>query len=174
TGLPRTGLDGLAASLELPYAAAREQRLHLDRRHPRRAATGKKGPDWLSLRTQLLAAICHHRLAMPSTHIAALLGADPSTISEATRRITTLLTPGHPAIAPGPPVSAPPATCATTPPPSASPSQTPHQCADAGTPSTTPAATRPQLDLFWNTYLAGFVPTSPGSARQVGSRPEHH
>ena len=102
TGLPRTGLDGLAASLELPYAAAREQRLHLDRRHPRRAATGKKGPDWLSLRTQLLAAICHHRLAMPSTHIAALLGADPSTISEATRRITTLLTPGHPAIAPGP------------------------------------------------------------------------
>ena len=102
TGLPPAALDGLAAALELPCAAAREQRLHLDRGHPRRAPTGKKGPDWLTLRTQLLAAIYRHRHGMPATHIAALLGADPSTICQATRHITTLLGPGHPALTPGP------------------------------------------------------------------------
>jgi transposase len=102
TGLPRAGLGELATSLELPYAAAREQRLHLDRGHHRRAATGKKGPDWLTLRTQLLATIIHHRLAMPGMHIAALLGADHTTISQAIRRITSLLGPASPALAPGP------------------------------------------------------------------------
>ena len=102
TGLPRAGLRDLAASLELPYAAAREQRLHLDRGHHRRAATGRKGPAWVTLDAQLLAAICRYRLGMPATHIAALLGAEPSTISAATRRITSLLGPGHPALAPGP------------------------------------------------------------------------
>jgi hypothetical protein len=102
TGLPRTGLDDLAASLELPCAAAREQRLHLHRGRTRLAATGKKGPDWLTLDAQLLAAICHRRLGLPGTHIAALLGADPSTICQATRHITALLGPAHPALAPGP------------------------------------------------------------------------
>jgi len=102
TGLPRTGLADLAASLALPWAAAREQRLYLDRGHPRRARTGRKGPSWLTPGTQLLAAICHHRFGMPSRHIAALLGAHHSTISEATRHITSLLGPGHPALAPGP------------------------------------------------------------------------
>jgi hypothetical protein len=102
TGLPPGGLQDLAASLELPCAAAREQRLHLDRGRPRRAATGKKGPDWLTLPAQLLAAIYRHRLGLPGAGIAALLGADPTTISQATRRITALLGPGHPALAPGP------------------------------------------------------------------------
>jgi transposase len=102
TGLTRDDLQDLAASLELPHAAAREQRLHLDRGRHRRAGTGKKGPDWLTLDAQLLAAICRHRLAMPSMHIAALLGAHHSTISETTRHITALLGPGHPALAPGP------------------------------------------------------------------------
>jgi Rhodopirellula transposase DDE domain len=102
TGLTPAGLDALAASLELRYAAAREQRLHLDRGRPRRAGTGRKGPHWLTLRTQLLAAIISRRLAMPSMHIAALLGAHHSTISEATRHITSLLGPGHPALTPGP------------------------------------------------------------------------
>ncbi len=39
---------------------------------------------------------------MPGIHIAALPGADPTTISQATRSITALLGPGHPALAPGP------------------------------------------------------------------------
>ena len=92
----------LAASLELPWAAAREQRLHLERGHSRRARTGPAAPFRYTLETQLLAAICHHRLGMPCSHIAALLGAHHSTITPAVQAITNLLGSGHPALAPGP------------------------------------------------------------------------
>jgi len=102
TGLPRPGLAALAASLELPWAAGREQRLHLDRGHPRRARTGPAVPFKYPLETMLLAAIYHHRLGMPATHIAALLGAHHTTITPAIQAITSLLGPGHPALAPGP------------------------------------------------------------------------
>ncbi len=102
TGLLRADLAALAASLELPWAAAREQRLHLDRGHSRRARTGPAAPFKYTLETQLLAAICHHRLGMPSTHIAALLGAHHTTIAEACQAITSLLGTSHPALAPGP------------------------------------------------------------------------
>jgi Rhodopirellula transposase DDE domain len=102
TGLSRDGLAALAASLELPAAAAREQRLHLDRGHSRQARTGPAAPFKYPLQTQLLAAIYRHRLGMPVTHIAALLGAHHSTIGEAAAAITALLGPAHPALAPGP------------------------------------------------------------------------
>jgi transposase len=102
TGLPRPDLTALAASLELPWAAAREQRLHLDRGHTRHAATGPAAPFKYPLHTMLLAAIYHHRHGMPYTHIAALLGAHYSTIIAAARAITALLGPGHPALASGP------------------------------------------------------------------------
>ena len=102
TGLPRPDLDALAAALELPWAAAREQRLHLDRGHPRQARTGPAAPFRYDLRAYLLAAICHHRLGMPCTHIAALLGAHHATITPAVQALTSLLGPGHPALAPGP------------------------------------------------------------------------
>jgi hypothetical protein len=49
-----------------------------------------------------LAAIYHHRHAMPYTSIAALLGAHHTTIIPAARAIAALLGPGHPALAPGP------------------------------------------------------------------------
>jgi hypothetical protein len=102
TGLSRQDLAGLAATLELSHAAAREQRLHLERGHSRRARTGPAAPFKYPLETQLLAAICHHRLGMPYRHIAALLGAHHSTTAEASQAITSLLGPGHPALAPGP------------------------------------------------------------------------
>jgi transposase len=102
TGLSRPALAALAASLELPSAAAREQRLHLDRGRPRRARTGPAAPFKYPLHTQLLAAIYHHRLSMPCTHIAALLGAHHSTITQAVQAVTGLLGTGHPALAPGP------------------------------------------------------------------------
>src|SRR6202043_2778600 len=54
TGLPRPALAALAASLELRWAAAREQRLHLDRGHPRQAATGPAAPFRYTLETLLL------------------------------------------------------------------------------------------------------------------------
>ena len=102
TGLSRPGLAALAATLELPAAAAREQRLHLDRGHSRQARTGPAAPFRYPLDTQLLAAIYHHRLGMPYTHIAALLGAHHTTIAPAGQAIAGLLGTGHPALAPGP------------------------------------------------------------------------
>jgi hypothetical protein len=102
TGLSRQDLAGLAGSLALPWAAAREQRLHLQRGRSRKSRTGPAAPHKYPLHTQLLAAICHHRLGMPCSHIAALLGAHHSTITAAVQAITALLGPGHPALAPGP------------------------------------------------------------------------
>jgi hypothetical protein len=102
TGLSRHDLAALAASLELPCAAAREQRLHLDRGRTRKARTGPAAPFRYPLQTQLLAAIFRHRLGMPYTHIAALLGAHHTTIAPAGQAIASLLGTGHPALAPGP------------------------------------------------------------------------
>ena len=102
TGLSRRDLAALAASLDLARAAAREQRLHLDRGHSRRTRAGPAAPYKYPLHTQLLAAIYHHRHRMPYTHIAALLGARYSTIAAACQAVTALLGPGHPALAPGP------------------------------------------------------------------------
>ena len=102
TGLSRQDLAALTASLELPWAAAREQRLHLDRGHSRRARTGPAAPFKFTLDTLLLAALCHHRLGMPYTNIADLLGAHHTTIVAAGRAIASLLGARHPALAPGP------------------------------------------------------------------------
>src|SRR5271169_1976949 len=52
TGLSRQDLTALAAGLELPCAAAREQRLHLDRGHSRRARTGPAAAFKYTLETQ--------------------------------------------------------------------------------------------------------------------------
>jgi len=72
TGLPRPALTAPAASLELPRAAAREQRPHPDRGHPRRARTGPAAPFRYPPDTMLASAICHHRPGLPRTSIAAL------------------------------------------------------------------------------------------------------
>ena len=96
TGLSRQDLAALTASLELPWAAAREQRLHLDRGHSRRARTGPAAPFKFTLDTLLLAALCHHRLGMPYTNIADLLGAHHTTIVAAGRAIASLLGAGPP------------------------------------------------------------------------------
>jgi hypothetical protein len=102
TGMSRQDLAGLAASLGLSHAAAREQRLHLERGHSRRARTGPAAPFRYPLETQLLAAIYHHRHGMPYTSIAALPGAHHTTIIPAGRAIARLPGAGHPALAPGP------------------------------------------------------------------------
>ena len=147
TGLSRQDLAALAASLGLSHAAAREQRLHLDRGHSRRARTGPAAPFKYPLQTQLLAAIYHHRLGMPYTHIAALLGAHYSTIIPASRAIAGLPGPAHPSSHPAPSASAPPPTCGTTPQPPGSPSQT-RRHADASAGSTLSPRNTPQTHLI--------------------------
>ena len=102
TGIPRATFDDLAASLELPYAAAREQRLHLDRGRARRKNAGPPAPVKLSLPAYLLAALYRYRLGMTCQAIAALLSVDHSTISVTTRHINSLLGRQGTAITPGP------------------------------------------------------------------------
>jgi Rhodopirellula transposase DDE domain len=89
TGMSRAGLDDLVAALELPSAAAREQRLHLTRGKPRTKNSGR--PATLTLAAAVTAALCQHRLGMPCRLLGQLLGTDPSTVSLATRRIRPLL-----------------------------------------------------------------------------------
>ena len=101
-GMSRQDLAALAAALEVPFAAAREQRLHLRRGGPRRAATGAKGPVRLTLTACLLAAIYRYRLGMTCDLIARILGADKSVISVQTRHIANLLTSIGSPLTPGP------------------------------------------------------------------------
>ena len=94
----QAGISDLGALLEavtVPWAAAREQRLHLDRGAARRKASGG-GPRRLPYPAIVTAAACHLRLRMPYR----LLGAHETTISLAARRLIPLLedhgiTPQH-------------------------------------------------------------------------------
>ena len=74
----------------MPWQAAREQRLHLDRGAARRKASG--GTPWrLPFEAIVTAAACHQRLRMPYRLLGELLGAHESTISLAARRVIPLL-----------------------------------------------------------------------------------
>ena len=83
-------LDALLAAVAVPWQAAREQRLHLDRGGARRKASGG-GPKLLPFEAIVTAAACHLRLGMPYSLLGELLGAHETTISLAARRITPLL-----------------------------------------------------------------------------------
>jgi hypothetical protein len=83
-------LPALLAAMTIPFAAAREQRLHLDRGRARRKASGS-GPTRLPYDAIVTAAACHLRLRMPYRLLSELLGAHQSTISLAARRITPIL-----------------------------------------------------------------------------------
>ena len=102
TGMSRPDFDALAATLSIPFDAAREQRLHLRRGRPRRKNSGRAAPVSLSLPACLLAALCRYRLGMTCQHIAGLLGVDHSAISIATRHIADLLSRSATPITPGP------------------------------------------------------------------------
>jgi hypothetical protein len=87
------GISDLGALLEavaVPWAAAREQRLHLDRGAARRKASGG-GPRTLPFEAIVTAAACHLRLGMPYRLLGGLLGAHETTISLAARRVIPLL-----------------------------------------------------------------------------------
>ena len=83
-------LPALLAAVTVPFAAAREQRLHLDRGGGRRKASGG-GPRRLPFEAIVTAAACHLRLGMPYRLLSEILGVHESTISLAASRIAPLL-----------------------------------------------------------------------------------
>ena len=92
-------LPALLDAMALPWQAAREQRLHLQRGRPRAKASGG-GQKALPYESVITAAACRLRLGMPWRLLGELLGADTSTVSLAGNRAVPLLqahgiTPGH-------------------------------------------------------------------------------
>ena len=83
-------LPALLAAVTVPFAAAREQRLHLDRGRPRRKASGG-GPKALPYEAIVTAAACRLRLRMPWRLLGELLGVDGTTVTLAANRAIPLL-----------------------------------------------------------------------------------
>ena len=95
TGLPPAGLAALTASLEIPFAARREQHLYQRRGLPRRRAARPDAPRRTDLTDHILATCLRQHLQLPVHLIADLLGADRTTISHAIS-LTRALLAGHP------------------------------------------------------------------------------
>jgi transposase len=102
TGMTRDDFEHLAAALELPAAAAREQRLHLARGGPRRASA-RTGRPKLTLPGHLAATLVRHRLGLPLHALAYLFGVSTDTITPAIHQTTTLLAQHNITITPAPP-----------------------------------------------------------------------
>ena len=83
-------LPALLDAIALPWQAAREQRLHLDRGRPRAKASGG-GQKALPYDAVVTAAACRLRLGTPWRLLGELLGADTSTVSLAGNRAVPLL-----------------------------------------------------------------------------------
>jgi hypothetical protein len=104
TGMDPADLDKLAAALQVPFRAQREQRLYTQRGRGRKYREGSGPAAKTSLTGYLLATRLRQHLRLPNHVIADLLGVHPATISHAVSRITPLL-----AGIPQPPAAAPPA-----------------------------------------------------------------
>jgi hypothetical protein len=104
TGLDPADLDNLAAALEIPFLARREQHLYSRRGRGRTNAEGAGRARKLDLAGHVLATRLRRHLNLPVHVIAALLGADRTTISHATSLTGKLL-----AGIPQPPTAPPPA-----------------------------------------------------------------
>ena len=130
TGMDPRDLHALAAALDVPYGARREQRNYILRGHRRvnavRNGDGPNGHRRIDLTGHLIAFRLREHLRLPVQAIGVLPGTGPSTVSHATALTTTLLAGSgipQPATTPPPdPSRAPPASCWTTPLPPEPPS----------------------------------------------------
>ena len=105
TGMDPADLTALAAALEIPFRARREQRRYLRHGRARQRPPGAGG-GWnrnLDLTDHLLATRMRQHLNLPPKVTGALLGADGTTISHATSLTASLL-----AARPQPPAAPPP------------------------------------------------------------------
>jgi Rhodopirellula transposase DDE domain len=104
TGMDPADLDNLAAALQIPFRAQREQRLYTQRGRGRKYREGSGPAAKTSLTGYLLATRLRQHLRLPNHVIADLLRVHPATISHMVSRITPLL-----AGIPQPPAAPPPA-----------------------------------------------------------------
>jgi Rhodopirellula transposase DDE domain len=102
TGMTRDDFDTLAAALELPAAAAREQRLHLARGGPRTRPPRPPGPGKLPHPARLAATILRKRYSLPLHVLAYLFGVSADTITPAIKTTCQLLAQQHITITPAP------------------------------------------------------------------------
>jgi hypothetical protein len=92
TGMDPAALTALAAALQVPFGARREQRLYQQRGGPRRGSARAGGHNRkLDLTDHVLATRMRRHLNLPNAVIGALLGVDGTTVSHATSRIAPLL-----------------------------------------------------------------------------------
>jgi hypothetical protein len=111
TGMDPADLTALAAALEIPSRARREQRRYLRHGRARQRAPGAGGANRkLDLTDHLLATRMRQHLNLPPKVIGALLGAHGTTISHATSLTASLL-----AAHPQPPAAPPPGIRLRTP-----------------------------------------------------------
>jgi Rhodopirellula transposase DDE domain len=112
TGMDPGDLDALAAALDVPFGARREQRNYAHRGHRRvnavRNGDGSNGRRRLDLTDHLIAWRLREHLHLPLQAIGALLGIDASTVSHLTTTTAALLA--------GPGIALPPAAPPGTPP----------------------------------------------------------
>jgi hypothetical protein len=102
TGMDPGGLAALAAALDLPFRARREQHLYTRRGRGRVRAEGAGAPRKIDLTDHVLATRLRQHLRLPQHVIAALLGVDRSTISDAISLTASLLPARQPPAAPPP------------------------------------------------------------------------
>jgi len=91
TGMTRTGFSTLAATLELPAAAAREQRLHIARGGPRTTPARAPAPSKLPHTAALAATILRERHALPLHLLAYLFAVSVDTVTPAIKTTRDLL-----------------------------------------------------------------------------------
>ena len=116
TGMDPGDLDALAAALDVPFGARREQRNYAQRGHRRvnavRNGDGSNGRRRLDLTDHLIAWRLREHLHLPLQAIGALLGIDASTVSHLTATAAALLAGAGIAL---PPAAPPPGTLPRTP-----------------------------------------------------------
>jgi transposase len=103
TGLPAAEWDAVITTLTTLHERQREAGLDKRRgRRPRLAAPGAGRRPALTLADRLLAAILHHRHALPQVAIATLFRVRPETVNKRLRDIRQLLNQAGITIQPGP------------------------------------------------------------------------
>jgi len=116
TGIDPGGLHALAAALDIPFGARREQHNYANRGHQRvnavRNRDGSNGSRRIDLTDHVLAWRLREHLHLPVQAIGALLGVHPSTISHATAQTAALLAGSG---IPQPPAAPPPDPLPRTP-----------------------------------------------------------